>query len=370
MKKSFFVALLISFFPLLHHSLAAHYLAPQKRCHVNRALFDVGSGATKFKLVKVDTCQQKILELLFEKAVSVPYQKSLNQAPDDNFSPEVIEAGLNTLKSLKLEAEKFGPIDEAFGLATAAFRNANNGQAVLEKFERELGIKIIIVSQEMEATLGLRSTRFAEKDPSLKHILVWDIGGGSQQFITDTHPDGLVYAGAGIGAETFEKFIIENVKNADSSIVESPNPIGPNNVPSAIKLAQRHISFPGKNFSRLFHYEQRYHPKVIGIGSVHKSILKLVNPGEDSYNKEALLQAALKYSAKSDDELIKMGAGADFADHNVSNMLFVYAVMDTLKIDRIHVRNVAPIDAWIVENSLELQINNLHNTNESEKQLH
>ena len=171
-----------------------------------------------------------------------------------------------------------------------------------------------------------------------------------------------MYAGAGIGAETFERFIIEKIKKGDASLVNSPNPIGPNNVKTAIKLAQKHISFPGINFSRLFNYGQNFHPKVIGIGSVHKSILGLVSPGKTSYTKHALLEAALKYSKMNDAELIKLGSRPDFADHNVSNMLFVYAVMDTLKINEIHVRNVTPMDVLSVNNSLESKPITLHNT--------
>jgi len=338
---------------------------------VNRALFDIGSGATKFKLVQVDTCKHKILQTYFKKDVSVPYQESLNNAKDGNFSPEVIQLGFDTLKALKAKAEGVAPIDEAFGLATAAFRKAKNGPAVLEKFEQGLGISIEIISQEMEAILGLRSARFSEKDSANKHILVWDIGGGSQQIITDTHQDGLVYVGGGMGAETFEKMLIEIIKNNDSSIVESPNPIGPDNIQPAIQLAHTLVSFPAKNSLRIFQYEQNYNPKVIGIGSVHKSILKLVNPRKTSYKKADLLQAATRYSSKSDAELIQMGIKPDFVDHEVSNMIFVYAVMDTFNINEVHVMNVNPIDALIIEGQklLESDIDKLHKDKEGKKQL-
>jgi exopolyphosphatase/guanosine-5'-triphosphate,3'-diphosphate pyrophosphatase len=375
MKKTTFLAVLILILPFLSHSVNASNVDPlssKNRCQVNRALFDIGSGATKFQFVQVDVCKQKILQVYFKKDVSVPYQESLNLSHDGNFSPEVIQAGFETLKSFKAEAESVATIDEAFGLATAAFRKAKNGQAVLEKLEQELGIKIDVISQEMEAILGLKSARYSEKDPTHKHILVWDIGGGSQQIITDMHPDGLVYVGGGMGAETFEKTLIELIKNEDSSQVESPNPIGPDNVQPAIQLAHTLISFPAKNFLRIFQYRQKHDPKIIGIGSVHKSILRLVNPGKNSYKKSDLLHTAIKNSAMNDAQLIQTGIRPEFVDHEVSNMLFVYAVMDTFNIDEVHVLNANPIDALIIEGQklLESDMDKLHKNKESQKQLY
>lgn len=71
---------------------------------------------------------------------------------------------------------------QVWGLATSAFRNANNGLEVITELQRDFQISIEILSGEQEAELIYYGIKMAlpMKD---ENILMMDVGGGSVEFI-------------------------------------------------------------------------------------------------------------------------------------------------------------------------------------------
>jgi hypothetical protein len=80
----------------------------------------------------------------------------------------------------------------AVAVATAAFRDATNGEAVAAQLAHELGIAVQVLAQADESTLGFQSAVSAaadggeldEEGSTLNDVIVWDFGGGSFQLST------------------------------------------------------------------------------------------------------------------------------------------------------------------------------------------
>ncbi len=67
-------------------------------------------------------------------------------------------------------------------IATEACRRAGNGEIFLDRVRRETGLKLEIVNQETEANLAVSGCA-ALLDPKSDHVLVFDVGGGSSEFM-------------------------------------------------------------------------------------------------------------------------------------------------------------------------------------------
>jgi exopolyphosphatase/guanosine-5'-triphosphate,3'-diphosphate pyrophosphatase len=78
-------------------------------------------------------------------------------------------------------------------VATEACRRASNGAAFIERVEREVGIRLEIVSQDEEAHLALLGC-LPLVDAAAEQLLMVDIGGGSTEIVWFDR-----YAGAGNG---------------------------------------------------------------------------------------------------------------------------------------------------------------------------
>lgn len=67
-------------------------------------------------------------------------------------------------------------------IATEACRRAGNGAQFLERVKRETGLQLEIVNQETEANLAVSGCA-ALLDPQSDNVLVFDVGGGSSEFM-------------------------------------------------------------------------------------------------------------------------------------------------------------------------------------------
>ncbi|MCO4755658.1 MAG: hypothetical protein KC478_14345, partial [Bacteriovoracaceae bacterium] len=187
-------------------------------CVKVKAAFDIGSGTTKMKVAKVDTCLQKIEKILLEANEPVAYKEKLQNNKDNKLDAAILDEGLKALLKLKKKAQQYAPELYA-AAATSAFRTAANGSEAAQKLSEESGIKIYVISQKKEALLGFAAAA-AKAQKGLTDILVWDIGGGSMQmtsYIGNNKFD--IYEGK-IASASFKKFVIEAVQNKDPKKVD------------------------------------------------------------------------------------------------------------------------------------------------------
>ena len=181
-----------------------------------RAAFDIGSGATKVLVARVDRATLAVVSRppLYQGYREVLLRHALTA--DGELPAAALNQCLQVLREFVAEANALGA-SERVAVATAVFREARNGGAFLDRVRAELGIRVVVASQRFEGTLGYRTAVQAASATSRQHALAspsvrrrhslgslqraivsWDSGGGSFQI---TNAAGDMYGGP-VGSST------------------------------------------------------------------------------------------------------------------------------------------------------------------------
>ncbi len=99
-------------------------------------------------------------------------------AKEGAIPPQLVDRLLEILKSFKRLTES-AKAEELYVFATEAMRRAKNCDQVLERVQKEVGLKIELISPRREAELGLRGAMIDTR-PHSPHLMV-ETGGGSVQ---------------------------------------------------------------------------------------------------------------------------------------------------------------------------------------------
>lgn len=301
-----------------------------------RAAFDVGSGSTKMKVAQLDLCTNTVVKIVLDDQVKIDYRESLEKSKDEQIPSGTVEAGITALNTLKDKATKLGA-QNFTGVATAAFRQAKNGEQVIQDIRKATGIPLRIISQNVEALIGFQAASLKiKKDPA--HIISWDIGGGSQQIVViNEAKQPSVYLGE-LASVSFKNRVLTEVKKKNLKKINSPNPLDQSQIEKAIRIAEKEAikSVPADIKARL---EQTQNTTVVGIGGVlSKSVLKQFK--NETQVTPALLRTALDQRAGYTDKKI----GDAFAATEVTNLALVYGYMKALKI-----KSYRPMDVNLID---------------------
>ncbi|KAK3262620.1 hypothetical protein CYMTET_28534 [Cymbomonas tetramitiformis] len=149
------------------------------------AALDVGSGASKLEVAKVDTTiipWTVVGESLFAKEQELKLASDLKSSENNTISAHIIDRLFEVLKNFKKVASDLGAT-EISAAATAVFRLADNAPEVLKRIQSELGIRVRVISQEEEGEIGFltAATQFSCEAPDLGNLVAWDSGGASFQ---------------------------------------------------------------------------------------------------------------------------------------------------------------------------------------------
>ena len=119
------------------------------RSMVRRAAFDIGSGATKVEVADVKLhvgILPRPQKAVYSEKINILLSEDLEQSTDGSFSLSALNELDKFLKAFKVKATEAGA-EQFAGVATAAFRKAENGPEFLRKMETELGIRLRIITQ-------------------------------------------------------------------------------------------------------------------------------------------------------------------------------------------------------------------------------
>lgn len=299
-----------------------------------RAAIDIGSGATNLKVAKVDPKTNKILSIIFEKSIPVPYQKHLEQSSDQTFDATVMKMGIHTIKELKDVANNYHA-KKVVAVATEAFRKAKNSEAFAREIKKETGVQVQIITQDQEGILAFRGA-LAVTSVSADKALTWDIGGGSMQ-LTTLSLDGTYLVEKGKTASIpFKLGVIQQVENKEISATASPNPMTKEEMDGSLKyaatLAQQTNAFIKQKI-------KDPQTEILAVGSLFNyGIRPLVNHAV--VQRSALELAVMKLAGKTDAEL----PGGSLAEVAVTNPLLVLGYMKALHIDKVTIISVNNAD--------------------------
>jgi exopolyphosphatase/guanosine-5'-triphosphate,3'-diphosphate pyrophosphatase len=315
------------------------------------AAYDIGSGGTKFMGALVNAETLKIEEIFSQGSSLVGYQADLNQSPNHEFSDVIQEMGLNALLQAKTKIEQdfhvmanfqqYGKIHH-FGVATAAFRTAINGETVAHSFTDKLDIPINIVSQDQEGMLAYYGavskidSHIISDDP-----VVWDIGGGSMQFTYKDVSDHFHVLKGQLASQTFYSLATSNFSN----------PMNESDVTAAIELAKAHLGLNTEMKAYVQHKIDNGIP-IVAVGSVHNfSVQPLCNlagthPETNYYTKDDLRHAITLLTDKTNEEIYNISKVSNFnlAKEQLTNLVLVYATMDSMGIEKVHTIKTSNIE--------------------------
>lgn len=226
------------FITLILCSIVNHPLSAQNTA---RAAIDFGSGAVKIQMVEVDVEENRIVgESLLAKYV--PLGLTEDVATHNGFiSEEMKQKAIEILQGFKEEAlmaaALVGQTEVEFtGVATAVFRKAQNGNDLLQIFEKNLGIRFQILPQDEEGRFGFLTAKAIYPNTSEALLLAWDSGNGSFQMTTKEGENYQMYQGP-LGHGTVRVLLSKEIRNG--SILQTHESGNPVLKKEALELTQR-----------------------------------------------------------------------------------------------------------------------------------
>ncbi len=144
------------------------------------AAIDIGSNAIRLLTHNVIEEKDKVTRFRKSALIRVPVRLGEDSFTVGEISENNVERMIDTMKAFKLLMGVHG-VEKYMACATSAMREANNGIEVIEKIEKESGIKIELIDGKREAAI-IASTdlkQLIQKDQSYLYI---DVGGGSTEF--------------------------------------------------------------------------------------------------------------------------------------------------------------------------------------------
>ncbi|MFI0434907.1 MAG: Ppx/GppA phosphatase family protein [Parachlamydiaceae bacterium] len=299
-----------------------------------RAAIDIGSGATNLKIAKVDPVTNKIMIQLYDQSIPVPYQKHLEQSSDETFDSYVMDQGIRTIKALKEIATSY-QAKKVVAVATAAFRQAKNGEQLAKEIEKQTGVQVRIINQDEEGILAFRAA-LAVTPIKPEEAMTWDIGGGSMQLTTLSNEGTYLVEKGKTASIPFKNAVIEQIEHQDIKMIQTPNPMSVEEIQASLKYAAQ-LSQETNPFIKDKIKESQTH--ILAVGSLFNyGIRPMVN--DQIVKHDALEEALMKRAGKTDAEL----PGGSLAEVSVTNPLLVLGYMKGLDIKEVKVISVNNAD--------------------------
>jgi exopolyphosphatase / guanosine-5'-triphosphate,3'-diphosphate pyrophosphatase len=304
-----------------------------------RAAIDIGSGGPKLRVAEVDLAVNKIIKILHIQQYPVIFQESLSKGRILN--AEIMLQGIQAIKDAISVAESF-KAEGVVMIGASIFRNALNGEQFALDIRSEVGLPVHIVDQDLEGKLAFQAV-LAKTSINRENLVVWDIGGGSTQFVGVDDGSYLI-DGSNEGSGSFRDFIIESIQCRDVKECRTPNPISQEQA----NLARAHAADLAMKVDQIFRDKlRRQKAEVVGVGSVFGRGITALMPGKNPFTIEDLVVAVHNLVGKSDIDL----GGGDFACIEVSNALLALGFMEGLDIKQMNIIDVNNADGALVYKS-------------------
>lgn len=167
------------------------------------AIIDMGSNSIRFVVLQI--ADNKAYSLLYQEKESIRLGQGLNQT--GQLSDEGMARAMTCLHVYKHIMEVMS-ITNCMAVATAAVRNASNGDMFLKKINAETGITMNVITGEREAYLGYLGVI---NTIAMKNFLIFDLGGASVEMTLVQNGEPVHSISIPIGAVTLtEKFNLQN----------------------------------------------------------------------------------------------------------------------------------------------------------------
>ncbi len=281
---------------------------------VYRVAFDLGSDDLKMQAAWINPKKNQIVKVAVTESLNLPLQEAINRDPNSEIPQEMVQQLKAALLGMQERAQLDGNVTTFVGGATMAYRSAPNGNEVLDKLSKELGISMFLLTPNEEAMLGYSSLE-AEGLVS-KGALVWENGRGSTQISHIAKGEFEAY-----NLPVDKAAIIQEIQKRGSS--SPPNPLGKEDAAAGIQWTQAQFQDAPDWV--------RKKKTVLGIGAMFPNAVKGL--GKSTFTKSDLRQLIDQKLDKADQEL---SAEQDPNTlYMLSDLLFLYGVMEELEIEEV-----------------------------------
>ena len=314
--------------------------------------FDIGSAGTKYTTYSLDS-EKGTYITLFDDYVPVHYALDLENSQDNRFSEAVIVKGIQAIETIKAYMEaKYGHNGaiEYYGVATASWRKAFNGDDLRDRVYNKTGVPIRIISQKEEAELGYEGIATHVKQDN---VVVWDIGGGSMQIVTKGDQNSFITAESSLATQNFTYKVREEIKR--TSRHHSPHPMTMREIDQAITLAKLNLGFEPNDESRIKEVIATDGGIVYGISPIHertaaRTLEALNGRACTAFSQEELKQAIMQLAGKGDEAMSRYSAdrpNPEFVKSHLTDLILIYATMEKMGIETVIVSSISIIDGLI-----------------------
>jgi len=307
---------------------------------VRRAAFDIGSASIKCTVADVDTDTGNIVKVVEAYSRKLDFAEDVARSYDDNLSREIMDKGLEVLKELKLEALNLRATQFS-AVGGAVFREARNGRAYFVTIKKEIGISARVVSKQQGAVLNFYSVQQVE-NVSLRDLLVWDIGGASQEMTVRVESGALAFYIDSMGSVPFKHAVISKIQGKDFNLVLSPNPVSADQVQRALEYVETYATM---NTNPMIGKRIRSGlVNIYGIGGVHYyAVPEQIGGREPFYTREDVQAAVEKWTAQPDEAF-----ESEYASSRLTNLILVLGYMNALGIDKVSPLKVNQTEGLLV----------------------
>jgi exopolyphosphatase / guanosine-5'-triphosphate,3'-diphosphate pyrophosphatase len=169
------------------------------------ASIDIGTNAVRLLIIEIEI--DGTLRELDQQRVITRLGKGMDT--EKNLLGDRMDETLSVLANFRNKCRKYEPLTIRI-VATSAVREAGNQKDFVSQAEKEIGLRIEVIPWEEEASLMVKGALW--KLPNIKKdVLVFDIGGGSTEFILAKGREIVSAVGTKLGAVRLtEKFISHN----------------------------------------------------------------------------------------------------------------------------------------------------------------
>lgn len=321
-------------------------LAQANSCIERRASFDIGSGSTKMKVYDVDKCENVIVAQIQEVdgkscdlSESVKYKESMDvmtmlNSEFRSLNRSTVMFGQEVLEKMVFRAKQCGAI-KYVGVATSAFRQANNSKQMIDILEKS-GVKITKISQREEAQIGFAGALSkVQADP--ENICSWDIGGSSMQIVCADKAGSKNYYYGNLASIPFQNKVIASqnpvtLRNFFNKreVKLSPNPVNSIDYANGLMMAYDEARKAQDVLGDISSY------RVLGIGGVHSKAIKNSIKKATYTAKDLFRDIYANKLYKTDEEL---GSG-QYVRSAVTNLILVEGFMRELNINQVEALDV------------------------------
>ncbi|WP_418764149.1 Ppx/GppA family phosphatase [Mailhella sp.] len=158
------------------------------------AILDLGSNSLRMMIVRVG--ENRVTSVLNQVKQMVRLGEGAFE--EHKLQPEPMRRTLAALRGFAGMCRSYG-VNEIVALATAAVRDASNGQEFMDEIRRETGIEFTVISGREEARLICRGVSMALEPFAGKRMFI-DIGGGSTELSVANGSDILELESLKVGA--------------------------------------------------------------------------------------------------------------------------------------------------------------------------